>query len=284
MDLTQYRQQQAQRFYQQLTDAHHPIFLGWQAGDPPLPQIGGEPRGISGHPFQGDNAVQLMMAAQAQGFANPYWMTFDQAKACGGSIKRGEVGTKILSWIGNDSEYKPILMTVFNGDQLQGLTLPTHDTLTHEQTTARQAALDALLPPRKKAHTPAQYVARLRKVLCDHFPDEEHTEAQAQAILRREMALMTGCARLGLPRAVDPGIREVLEPYVQARPNWREIDAAIDDANRVLKEVGVKPMPFANVTKRVIEPDVAPASSPARARAPTVAKSAAMDRDADIPF
>ena len=288
MDLPTYRQQQAHSFYNQLADASSPLFFRWKEREGAFPQIGGEPRGVSGYPFQGDNAIQLMMAAQERGFSSPHWMTFDQAKACGGSVKRGEMGTKVLSWIGKEGGYKPVLMTVFNGDQMSGLSLPNENELSAEAQTTRQAGLDALIAPRKRTPTPERYAARLREVLAERFPDGENEQSRAQAGLRRELAQMTACARLGLPREPDPSISETLKPYVISRPNWREIENAIDDANKTLKDIGILPLVFDKVPHREVAPEVKPAAEPAmpRTRGNAVAKSKAkgMEQASDIPF
>ena len=288
MDLPTYRQQQAHSFYDQLADTTNPLFLQWKEQEGAFPQIGGEPRGVSGYPFQGDNAIQLMMAAQEHGFSSPHWMTFDQAKACGGSVKRGEMGTKALSWIGKEGGYKPVLMTVFNGDQVSGLSLPNENALSAEAQATRQAGLDALIAPRKRTPTPERYAARLREVLAERFPDGDNEQSRAQAGLRRELAQMTACARLGLPRKPDPSISETLKPYVISRPNWREVENAIDDANKTLKDIGILPLVFDKVPHREIAPEVKPAAEPARARTRNnaVAKSKAkgMEQASDIPF
>ena len=68
MDLPTYRQQQAHSFYEQIATSTNPVFQQWDNPQAPLPQIGGEPRGVSGFPFQGDNALQLMMAATELGY------------------------------------------------------------------------------------------------------------------------------------------------------------------------------------------------------------------------
>ena len=288
MDLPTYRQQQAHSFYDQLAHASNPLFLQWKEQEGAFPQIGGEPRGVSGYPFQGDNAIQLMMAAQEHGFSSPHWMTFDQAKACGGSVKRGELGTKVLSWIGKEGDYKPVLMTVFNGDQVSGLSLPNESALSAEAQATRQAGLDALIAPRKRTPTPERYAARLREVVAERFPDGDNEQSRAQAGLRRELAQMTACARLGLPRQLDPSISEALKPYVITRPNWREVENAIDDANKTLKDIGILPLVFDKVPHREVAPEAKPAAEPARprTRGNAVAKSKAkgMEHASDIPF
>lgn len=286
MDLPAYRQQQAKSFYNNLREATNPVFFYWQDADNPMPQIGGEPRGISGYPFQGDNALQLAMASKAQGFQNPYWMTYDQAKAVGATVRRGEVGTKILSWIGKEGEYKPVLMTVFNGDQVAGVELPRPAGLTAEQQATRQAGLDALIPPRKKTPTPEQYNARLAEVLAERFPDAEDPQEKAQVALRRELAAMTAQARLGLPRQVEPSLAQDLKPYIEKRPNWREVESAVDDANKALKDLDIQSLVFEKVPRKDVEVDVKPADAPKpkRERSKAPAKSMGKAQEDEIPF
>lgn len=288
MDLPTYRQQQAHSFYEQIANTTNPVFLHWDDPQAPLPQIGGEPRGVSGFPFQGDNAIQLMMAATEQGYTSPLWMTFDQAKACNGSVKRGEMGTKILSWIGKEGDYKPVLMTVFNGDQVSGVPLPHEGTLAADAQAIRQAGLDALIPPRKRTPKPEQYVARLREVLVERFPEGDNEQARAQAALRRELAQLTACARLGLPREVDPAMAQSLQPYAEVRPHWREVENAINDAHMALKEIGIQPLVFDKVLRRDLAPDVKPAAEPAkrrvRAKALDKEQGKGMEQVAHIPF
>ena len=289
MDLPEYRQRQARNFYSHLRNTTAPMFWRWQDPDNPMPQIGGEPRGPSGHPFQGDNALQLSMAAKSQGFQSPLWMTYDQAKAAGGTVRRGEVGTKILSWMGGKDgrPYEPVLLTVFNEDQIAGLDLPRTQGLTPEQQATRQAGLDALLPTKKKTPTPEQYNARLAEVLAERFPDVDDPEGQAQVVLRRELATMTAQARLGLPRAVDPKLADTLKPYVDRRPNWREVESAISDANKALKDLGIEALVYDKVPRKEVEPAVKPAEQPRgkdKAKAKTVAKSVSKEQSDDIPF
>jgi len=288
MDLLTYRQQQAHNFYDQLANASHPLFLDWEEEATPLAQIGGEPRGVSGYPFQGDNALQLMMAATEHGFTSPLWMTFDQARACGGTVKRGEMGTKILSWVGKQGEYKPVLMTVFNSDQVAGVAVPQDSELSTDAQAVRQAGLDALIAPRKRTPNQEQYVARLRTMLAERFPEHDNAQANAQSALRRELALMTGCARLGLPRTLDPALAKTLQPYADTRPNWRELENAIDDAYAALKDIGIQPRVFEKLPRREVAPEVKPAAEPARprTRGKVVQQAKALNREqaSDIPF
>jgi len=285
MDLPQYRERQASSFYSNLRQGTAPVFFYWTDPDNPMPQIGGEPRGISGYPFQGDNALQLAMAAKAKGFQNPLWLTFEQAKALGGTVRRGEVGTKILSWIGGkDGEpFKPILMTVFNADQIANLDIPKVQGLTPEQQATRQAGLDALIPPRKRTPTHQQYNARLAELLAERFPDGDTPEQVAQATLRRELAMLTAQARLGLPRQIDPEMSQRLKPYVDRRPNWRELEAAVSEANKAVGEIGIQPLVYEKLAKKEVQAEVKPADKP-RPRAKAKAQEKGKTQDSDIPL
>lgn len=285
MDLQQYRARQATSFYSNLREATAPPFFYWSDPDNPMPQIGGEPRGISGYPFQGDNALQLAMAAKAQGFQNPLWLTFDQAKALGGTVRRGEVGTKILSWMGgkDGKPYEPILMTVFNADQISNLDIPRTVGLTPQQQATRQAGLDALIPPRKKLPMPAQYNARLAELLAERFPDGDTPEQVAQATLRRELAMLTAQARLGLPRQIDPEMSQRLKPYVDRRPNWRELETAVSEANKAVADIGIQPLVYEKLAKKEVQTEVKPADKP-RGKAKAKAQEKGKTQDSDIPF
>lgn len=285
MDLQEYRARQARSFYANLREATAPPFFYWNDPDNPMPQIGGEPRGISGYPFQGDNALQLAMAAKAQGFQNPLWLTFEQAKALGGTVRRGEVGTKILSWIGgkDGKPFKPILMTVFNADQIANLDIPKVQGLTPEQQATRQAGLDALIPPRKRTPTHQQYNARLTELLAERFPDGDTPEQVAQATLRRELAMLTAQARLGLPRQIDPEMSQRLKPYVDRRPNWRELETAVSEANKALGEIGIQPLVYDKLAKKEVQAEVKPADKP-RTKSKAKAQVKGKTQDAEIPF
>lgn len=288
MNIQEYRQRQARSFYNHLRDATNPVFFYWQDVDNPMPQIGGEPRGVSGFVYQADNAIQLQMASKAQGFQSPLWLSYDQAKAAGGKVKSGEIGTKIVSWIGGKEgkPYEPILMTVFNADQISGLTLPKVAGLTAEQQAMRQAGLDVLITPRKKTPTLRQYNERLAELLTERFPGAEDPEANAQATLRRELATMTAQARLGLPRSVNPDMAQALKPYIDSRPNWREVEGAIKDAHNALKEIGIEPLAFEPVLRQTTAVEVKPARAPRERRANERTRGTEAERQAvdEIPF
>lgn len=84
--------------YQEVTDR---IVAALEAGTAPWVRpwsTAGEPgpqrNGASGHVYKGINSVLTGMS----GFASPRWYTFKQAKALGGSVRKGEKGTTVIYW------------------------------------------------------------------------------------------------------------------------------------------------------------------------------------------
>lgn len=100
----------------------------WKAGE------AGAPKNLkSGKAYRGINVFLLTI----QGFESPYWLTFKQAKALKGSVRKGEKGTQVIFWRwvektktvdGVDKkESFPILRyyTVFNVAQCDGIVDPS---------------------------------------------------------------------------------------------------------------------------------------------------------------
>jgi antirestriction protein ArdC len=138
--------------YQDVTDR---VIAALEAGTIPWvrPWKGGEvgahgrPVNVrSAKPYNGINVMLLWLTAAAEGYSRDLWLTFRQAKALGGSVRKGEHGTRIVFWkfreyADKDSSGAPVvdpetgeartrrvpmarLYTVFNVDQCDGLTLP----------------------------------------------------------------------------------------------------------------------------------------------------------------
>jgi len=108
----------------------------WQAGQLPHSLV-------SRKPYRGINVFLLSMTAQAKGYTSPYWLTFRQALALGGAVRKGERGTPVVFWKFFDgpaaapttdgaapavkpSRRPPLLRyyTVFNVEQCQGIARP----------------------------------------------------------------------------------------------------------------------------------------------------------------
>ncbi|MHC5544943.1 ArdC family protein, partial [Singulisphaera rosea] len=88
----------------------------------------------NGEPYKGVNILMLWMAAEAQGFASPIWMTFNQAKEMKAGVRKGAKGSLVVyanhltrTETGEDGEeaerdvYFMKGYTVFNVEQIEGL-------------------------------------------------------------------------------------------------------------------------------------------------------------------
>lgn len=126
----------------------------WTAASNP-----GRPLRADGQPFSGSNLLLLAMIGAANSYASPYWLTFQQALAQGGCVRRGEKGSPALMYnirVAGDREgradddaavrvlryAKPYV--VFNAEQIDGLpagfaTAPAEDAV------LRRALEDAAL-------------------------------------------------------------------------------------------------------------------------------------------
>ena len=95
---------------------------------------GGLPRRSTGEHYRGINLILLGMVASNRGYASPTWLTFNQAKALGGCVRKGEKGAPIVFFKklertevndAGEEETRGIPMlrgyTVFNVDQVDGL-------------------------------------------------------------------------------------------------------------------------------------------------------------------
>lgn len=124
--------------YQSVTDSIIAMLEGgvrpwspqWSAEGCGLPAI---PTRSNGEAYRGINTMLLWGAAETKGYRAQTWMTFNQAKALGGCVRKGEKATAIVYWgrfdpkndDGDDGEEKGVLFakgySVFNVEQIDGL-------------------------------------------------------------------------------------------------------------------------------------------------------------------
>jgi antirestriction protein ArdC len=93
------------------------------------------PLRATGEPYRGINVILLWMEAVASGYAAPMWMTYRQAQALGGQVRKGEQGAPVV-YYGSSSKTKTDAQTgdereegfrflksytVFNVEQIEGL-------------------------------------------------------------------------------------------------------------------------------------------------------------------
>lgn len=96
----------------------------------------------TGVAYSGVNIMLLWCSASKQGFSDSRWMTYRQAQAAGGQVRKGEHGTTAIFYATLEKEndageidHIPMLktFTVFNVQQIDGLVLTT-ETVGHEAT------------------------------------------------------------------------------------------------------------------------------------------------------
>lgn len=104
----------------------------------PWQQVGPPRNASSGRRYSGINQLVLGLVGLMREYTCQEWLTFNQAKALGGSIRKGEKGVRIIFYkmIGRDDEEAtgeddesrviPIMrhFTVFNLDQIEGIERP----------------------------------------------------------------------------------------------------------------------------------------------------------------
>jgi antirestriction protein ArdC len=95
----------------------------------------GHPKNLeSGKPYRGVNVFLLAFTAYAKGYDSSYWLTFNQAKQRGGSVKKGEKSSMVVFWKQYETEdrdtHQPTKIPVlryyncFNAGQCDGLEVP----------------------------------------------------------------------------------------------------------------------------------------------------------------
>lgn len=107
----------------------------WKSGVGPDAEFGGglmPSNAITGRCYRGINVLILWAAATSKGYSDSRWLTFNQAKAAGGSVRKGERASQIVFWKwlvkdeGKPTEKRiPMARTIslFNVAQCDGLDL-----------------------------------------------------------------------------------------------------------------------------------------------------------------
>lgn len=91
----------------------------------------------NGEPYRGINILVLWSIASAKGYTSARWLTFNQAKELGGSVRKGEKSATVVKFgtverEDENGEEKTIPYAkgyrVFNADQIDGLPAEYYDT------------------------------------------------------------------------------------------------------------------------------------------------------------
>src|SRR5690349_6478498 len=92
----------------------------------------GHPKNLqSGKPYRGVNVFLLAFTAYAKGYGSSYWMTFNQARERGGTVRKREKSAMVVFWKQYETKDRksgepvkvPVLRyyNVFNAEQLDGI-------------------------------------------------------------------------------------------------------------------------------------------------------------------
>lgn len=95
----------------------------------------GWPRNLaSGKEYRGVNVFLLAFTAYCHGYGSSFWLTFNQAKAKGGSVRKGEKASLVVFWKTYETTDRktgepitvPVLRhyNVFNAEQCDGIDVP----------------------------------------------------------------------------------------------------------------------------------------------------------------
>lgn len=156
-------------------------------GDPKTPAAVGLPRNAATRrAYSGINILILWGAAIEHGRTGQLWLTFKQARAMGGSVRKGERGTTVVyanrfvpeqekrraETDGDDPRAVPFLKryTVFNADQCDGLPaeltsvaspVPTRETIPAAEQLIRATAADFRIGGNRAFYLPSDDYVRV---------------------------------------------------------------------------------------------------------------------------
>ncbi len=182
----------------------------------------------TGVPYRGINVLSLWVAAMTKGYASPHWLTFKQALALGGCVRKGEKGSIVVyankieihedkvdqgSKPGEDSKRQVAFLkryTVFNAEQIEGIEAKypaPAPIITATNPDQRDAELDALfgrVPVILKHHGEQPYYQPSGDhVVMPKFADF-HTSDDYYSTLAHELCHATGhIDRLARPSLIS---------------------------------------------------------------------------------
>ena len=126
------------------------------------------PRNLSSdHVYRGINQILLSCTP----FSSQYWVTFNQARELGGSVKKGEKATPIVFWkiYENEDEDRRFVLrryNVFNVEQTEGIYVPKIEPRTFDPIAECEAVVAAFKDPPSIVHggTQACYMPSLDRI------------------------------------------------------------------------------------------------------------------------
>lgn len=180
----------------------------------------------TGVPYRGINVLTLWVVAMKKGYASPHWLTFRQAVALGGCVRKGEKGSTVVyankievddkgerAGTGEDGKRQVAFLkryTVFNAEQIDGIEAKypaPAPIITATNPDERDAELDALFSrvPITVQHKGSQpyYQPSADHVVMPEFADF-HTGDDYYSTLAHELCHATGHVdRLARPTLIS---------------------------------------------------------------------------------
>ena len=167
---------------------------------------------VSGKAYRGVNVLLLQSAP----YDSPHWLTFNQARNLGGSVKKGERGCPVIFWKVSEREdkrktrEKSFLLryyTVFNVRQTEGIEIPEVSTpKVFDPIAECVAVVNAYKDPPSIVHVGGQacYMPALDRIWMPK-PEQFNKPAEYYSTLFHELSHSTGAAnRLARKGVVDP--------------------------------------------------------------------------------
>jgi antirestriction protein ArdC len=170
----------------------------------------GEPRNFeSKKPYRGINNFLLTFRAFGEGFRSPFWLTFRQARARGGTVRQGEKGSLVVFWKQTDlhdettGETATIRMArryhVFNLEQCEGIALPAGEELPaipfHPIAEAQRIVAGYVQPPDIEHRGFYAYYRPATDTVRIPAPEQFASASDYFATLYHELAHSTGHSR-----------------------------------------------------------------------------------------
>lgn len=215
--LNKMREQIANEFIAALQKDEIPWHQDWH-------NIGTPHNAVTGRGYHGLNFFWLSCVAMQKNYSDPRWCTFNQAKAKGWKVNKGEKGTRVEFWALFDTEkkkklttaeveklrrtltdeefaerVKPVsnVFTVFNGDQIDGIPeLPKAERTefsSEELITARDKLLDNMCLELREGGNRAYYSPSEDYVRMPTVEQFDHTYSYMSVFLH-EAAHASGAA------------------------------------------------------------------------------------------
>ncbi len=202
------------------------------------PWAGGEPPAnlVSKKPYRGINPFLLA----STGYASPYWLSYKQAQARGGNVRKGEKSTLVVFWKLWDKETRdaatgeksskrlPILRyyRVFNAEQCDGIDAPKLETIDFEPIERCEAVVaDMPNPPTITHGEPRAFYRPLTDTVNMPQPEVFNSAPEYYSTLFHELTHSTG----HVSRLRRPGI-EALQPYGSSDYSREELVAEMGAA------------------------------------------------------